>query len=212
MTKPIITIGIAGGTGAGKTTVARKLFKQLGEEENVTYLTHDSYYKDLSDKSMEERAENNFDHPESLETDLLIEHIRTLKQGSSVMIPTYDFSTHSRTDITVRAEPRKIILVEGILLLCNPELVQELDVKVFVVSKPDLSSTEKDQLDLAYLYCLHEKIERETTQVPALFCQVDDIHLRFVFFSDYYYLLTLHILSGRRRGYSPLPSVIPRCS
>jgi uridine kinase len=159
MTKPIITIGIAGGTGAGKTTVARKLFQQLGGEENVTYLTHDSYYKDLShEPSVEDRAKNNFDHPESLETDLLVEHIRTLKQGSSVMIPTYDFATHSRTDITVRAEPRKVVLVEGILLLCNPELVQELDVKVFVVSKLDLSSTEKGKLDLAYLcmylYCI----------------------------------------------------------
>ena len=133
-TKPLVTIGIAGGTGAGKTTLAKKLFDELGGEENVTYLFHDSYYRDLSHKTMEERAQNNFDHPDSLETDLLVEHIQKLKQGCTVEVPTYDFSTHSRTKLTVEKEPRKIVLVEGILLFCDPELVKELDVKVFVVS------------------------------------------------------------------------------
>lgn len=134
MTKPRITIGIAGGTGAGKTTMAKKLFEELGGAENVTYLVHDSYYKDLSHKSMEERAKNNFDHPDSLETDLMVQHIQKLKEGSSVEVPAYDFATHSRKAESVLMIPQKIILVEGILLFCEPELVQELDVKVFVVS------------------------------------------------------------------------------
>jgi uridine kinase len=134
MTVPAITLAIAGGTGAGKTTLAKRLFEELGGAENVTYLVHDYYYKDMSDKSLEERAKTNFDHPESLETDLLLEHIRTLKQGLPAQVPTYDFETHSRTSETIEMQPRKIILIEGILIFCHPELVKEMDVKVFVVS------------------------------------------------------------------------------
>ena len=133
MTKPIITIGVSGGSGGGKTHFARRLRNELGAE-HVTYLLHDSYYKDLSHKTMEERAQNNFDHPDSLETDLLIDHIRELKKGCTVQVPTYDFATHSRTATTVQADPRKIILVEGILILSQPELVEELDLKIYVVS------------------------------------------------------------------------------
>lgn len=133
--KPLVAIGIAGGSGAGKTTLAVKLFHALGGETNVAYIVHDSYYKDLSHLSMEERAKCNFDHPESLETELLIRHIQALKKGNSVYIPTYDFATHCRTDKTVLVEPRRIILVEGILILANSDLAKEFDIKIYVVRK-----------------------------------------------------------------------------
>jgi uridine kinase len=137
-TKPsVYTIGIAGGSGAGKTTLASKLYDELGGAQNVTYMVHDSYYRDQSHKSMEERTRTNFDHPDSLETELLIEHIRDLKAGSIVQIPAYDFTTHTRlpqSKAIALAGPRPILLIEGILILCHPELVKEMDLKVYVVS------------------------------------------------------------------------------
>lgn len=99
----------------------------------MAYLIHDCYYKDSSHLPMEERAAINFDHPESLETDLLIQQIRKLKQGEPAEVPQYDFATHSRMAETKLMQPKKIILVEGILIFCSPELVNELDLKVYVV-------------------------------------------------------------------------------
>lgn len=103
----------------------------------MNYVVHDYYYHDLSHKSLEERALTNFDHPDSLETTLLLEHVRALKNSTEACrIPTYDFATHCRRDVQehLTMEPRKVVLVEGILLFCNPELVNEFDVKVYVVS------------------------------------------------------------------------------
>jgi uridine kinase len=133
----IYTIGIAGGSGAGKSTLASKLYDALGGAQNVTHMVHDSYYRDQSHKRMEERAQTNFDHPDSLETDLLVHHIRELKDGNIVQIPSYDFATHTRipaSKAVTLAGPRPILIIEGILILCYPELVQEMDLKVFVVS------------------------------------------------------------------------------
>jgi len=109
---PSVTIGIAGGTGAGKSTLARRVYQELGEGLNVTYLMHDNYYKDLSHLTIEERAKTNFDHPDSLDTDLLIQHIKDLRLGKSVNVPNYDFSTHSRLLEVTKTEPRSIVLVE----------------------------------------------------------------------------------------------------
>ena len=131
--KPLICIGIAGGTGAGKTRLSNMLFEQLGGTDNVSYLLHDSYYNELSHLSMEERSKTNFDHPDSLDTDMLVRHVVELKKGNSVEVPCYDFATHSRTAETVTVKPGKIILIEGILILCYPELRKELDLTVFVV-------------------------------------------------------------------------------
>lgn len=118
-----------------QTTLARRLFKELGGADEVCYLLHDYYYKDLSHLTLDERAKNNFDHPDSLETDLMIHHIQQLKLGHGCTIPTYDFTTHSRKppEASIQMEPHKIILVEGILILAHPELRKELDVKVYVV-------------------------------------------------------------------------------
>ena len=133
----VYTIGISGGSGAGKTKLASKLYDALGGPANVTYMVHDSYYRDQSHKSMEERTRTNFDHPDSLETELLVKHIRELKAGQVVEVPAYDFTTHTRlpqSKAIALAGPRPILLIEGILILCHPELVQEMDLKVFVVS------------------------------------------------------------------------------
>ena len=133
----IYTIGIAGGSGAGKSTLASKLYDALGGSQNVTYMVHDSYYRDQSHKSIEERTRTNFDHPDSLETELMVQHIRDLKAGNIVQVPAYDFTTHTRlpqSKAIALAGPRPILLIEGILILCHPELVKEIDLKVFVVS------------------------------------------------------------------------------
>mmetsp|Transcript_42691 Transcript_42691/g.129681 ORF Transcript_42691/g.129681 Transcript_42691/m.129681 type:complete len:294 (-) Transcript_42691:138-1019(-) len=135
---PRITIGIAGGTGAGKSTLARAVYRELGGPSNVTYLMHDDYYRDLSHLPVEERARTNFDHPDSLETDLLVRHLRDLKEGKSVDAPRYDFSVHSRTSEVIRTRPKSIVLVEGILIFSEPELVDQLDVKVFVDADSDI--------------------------------------------------------------------------
>lgn len=136
MPKPIV-VGIAGGTGAGKTTLSRALFKALGGQNNCVYLTHDHYYRDQSHKTIEERSQTNFDHPDSLETELLVQHLRELKEGKIAVLPTYDFATHARTPVTTMVHPRKIIIVEGILIFTHQGLCKELDMKVFVDADSD---------------------------------------------------------------------------
>ncbi len=116
-----------------QTTLAHRLFQKLDESENVSYLHHDSYYRDLSHLSPTDRAQNNFDHPDALETSLLIEHIQSLKRGESVDVPQWDFASHTRAKGTQSVTPQKIILVEGILILSDENLRRELDVMVYVV-------------------------------------------------------------------------------
>jgi uridine kinase len=97
-------------------------------------LTHDHYYKDISHKTLEERSKTNFDHPDSLDTPLLVEHLKELKAGKVANLPTYDFKTHSRTPVTTLVHPKRIVIVEGILIFTSPELCNEMDIRVFVVS------------------------------------------------------------------------------
>jgi len=132
MTKPII-LGIAGGTGAGKTTLAKAVFQAVGGSKNAVYLTHDHYYRDISHKTLEERSKTNFDHPDSLETDMLVKHVQQLKRGETAELPNYDFSTHSRQIHKTLVHPKSIIVVEGILLFTSLELCNEMDMKIFVV-------------------------------------------------------------------------------
>jgi len=134
---PRITIGVAGGTGSGKTTVANRILERVGAE-HIAYIPHDAYYRNMEHLSYEERARINFDHPDSLETSLLVEHLRSLKRGGAVEIPIYDFTTHARTAETLHVEPAPIILVEGILIFVEPELREQLDVKLFVDTDADL--------------------------------------------------------------------------
>ena len=133
--KDCMLIGIAGGTGSGKSTFTNRIKKQFGD--NVTVIYHDNYYRRRDDISYEERKKINYDHPDALETDMLIEHIKQLKAGKSVVCPVYDFSVHNRSDKTVVIKPSKVILVEGILVLQNPELCDLLDIKIFVEADAD---------------------------------------------------------------------------
>ena len=132
-----IVIGVAGGSGSGKTTLSDIIKKAIGVE-NITYICHDCYYKPLDRLPVEERAKTNFDHPDALETSLLVEHIKELKKGKEVRIPEYDFSKHTRCKESTIAYPRDIILVEGILIFSEPTLVQEVDIKLYVDTESDL--------------------------------------------------------------------------
>jgi len=136
MNKPYI-LGIAGGTGSGKTTLAQAILQHLGSDR-AALIPHDAYYRDLSHLSPEDRARCNFDHPDALETSLLVRHLDALKRGASVDVPVYDFNTHTRTPQTVCLEPRSVVLVEGILILDDADLCRRLDLGVFVDAAPDV--------------------------------------------------------------------------
>lgn len=133
---PII-IGIAGGTGSGKSTFSRELILRLGTGR-ILHLSHDSYYRDMSDRPFEERVKVNFDHPDSLETDLLIKHLKALKALQPIDVPVYDFTTHTRVPEFEHCQPQPVILVEGILIFAIPELRELFDIKLFVDTDADL--------------------------------------------------------------------------
>lgn len=142
----IIVIGVAGGSGSGKTTLSQAIYESIGEE-NITYISHDSYYKDLSHLTLEQRAEQNFDHPDSLDTALLVEHILALKRGDTVFVPSYDYSTHSRVPGTTAAAPRQVVLVEGILIFSDKSLYDLFDIKIFVDTDDDIRLIRRIQRD-----------------------------------------------------------------
>lgn len=132
-----LVIGIAGGSGSGKTTVAQEILNRVGADR-IAYLQQDSYYKDLTGLPSTQHAEINFDHPDAVETDLLIEHIASLRNLQPVSVPIYDFATDSRTTQTFTVEPRGVILVEGILIFVDAALRKMFDVKIFVDTDSDL--------------------------------------------------------------------------
>jgi uridine kinase len=134
--RPLI-IGVAGGTGSGKTTVANRILERVGAE-NIAYIPHDAYYIDLRHLPQQERAKTNFDHPNSLETPLFAKHIKQLRESEPVEIPVYDFTTHTRTTETLHIDPAPIVLVEGILIFAEPELRALCDVKLFVDTDADI--------------------------------------------------------------------------
>lgn len=132
----MLVIGIAGGTGSGKTTVVNKILQQLNTE-GVNVLSQDNYYHDNQHLSLAEREGLNYDHPKSIDFELLVEHVKKLKNGESIEQPIYSFVTHSRTGDQVRIEPKNVLIVEGILVLTNKELLKEFDLKVFVHADSD---------------------------------------------------------------------------
>ena len=132
----MLIVGIAGGTGSGKTTVVRKIIERLPAGE-VVVLPQDSYYRDSSFLPLEKRLEINFDHPDSIEFELMIKHLQVLKEGKPIEQPIYSYLTCTRAAETVTIYPREVIIVEGILVLCNPELRELMDLKVFVDADPD---------------------------------------------------------------------------
>jgi uridine kinase len=133
----MLIIGIAGGTGSGKTTVARSIMNQLGNE-NVTLISQDNYYLHQPDLSFEERERNNYDHPHAFENELLLQHLQDLNQGRAIDIPVYDFSLHARSQETIRIEVKPVVLIEGIHVLTDEKLREALNIKVFVDTDPDI--------------------------------------------------------------------------
>lgn len=168
-----LTIGVAGGTGSGKTTVADVILERVGKER-IAYLPHDAYYRELVGLPLEQRAAMNFDHPDSLETELMIKHIEQLKLGNPVEIPIYDFSTHSRTGKTIKVEPHPVIIVEGILLFADKKLREMLDVKIFVDTDPDIRFIRRLQRDIS------ERGRTTENVIQQYLTTVRPMHLEFV--------------------------------
>lgn len=171
--RPPLVIGIAGGSGSGKTTVAQTILQRVGPDR-ISFLQHDAYYKDLSGLPPVQRAEVNFDHPNSLETDLLIRHILQLKNGQPVAIPIYDFSKHCRTEQTYMVQARGVILVEGILIFVEPDLRNLFDVKIFVDTDSDLRFIRRLQRDIS------ERGRTTESVVKQYLSTVRPMHLEFV--------------------------------
>ena len=132
-----VIIGIAGGSGSGKTTLTNRLWKQFGPDE-VSVLNHDSYYKRHDELPYEERCKLNYDHPDSFDTPLLVEHLKALRAGQPVKVPIYDYSIHNRTDRTVTVYPAPVIIVEGMLIFASPELCEQMDMKGYVDTDADV--------------------------------------------------------------------------
>ncbi len=168
-----LVIGIAGGSGSGKTTVAQQILQRVGEDR-IAFLQHDSYYKDLSHLSPEQRARVNFDHPDSLETDLLVRHIQMLKRGEAVQVPVYDFTTHTRRPETIRVEPRGLILVEGILVFVEKALRDLFDLKIFVDTDADIRFIRRLQRDI------RERGRTMESVIQQYLSTVRPMHLEFV--------------------------------
>lgn len=144
----MLIIGIAGGTGSGKTTVVHQIMNELPETE-VGIISQDSYYKETHNLSFDERALINFDHPRAIDFDLLVAHLKELKNGNNINQPVYSFVTHNRTDDTVFTHPRKVMIVEGILILANPELRELFDVKIYVHADSDERLIRRLKRDIA---------------------------------------------------------------
>ncbi len=165
--KPVI-IGIAGGTGSGKTTVARAIYDRVGRDR-IEWISHDSYYRNFEALTAEEKHHINFDHPDSLETELLVKHLDVLAKGSAVEVPIYDFTTHSRKDETLRVEPRRVVIVEGILVLAEPELRKRIDIKLFVDTPADIRFMRRLVRDIkARGRSMESVIEQYTTTVRPM--------------------------------------------
>jgi len=145
MSLPVI-IGIAGGTGSGKSTIADAIQKEV--KQDITIITQDSYYKSFESMSLKERSEINYDHPQSLDNKLFIKHIRSLKKGVPINMPTYNFETHLRAENKIPKKPAKIIIVEGILLFENPKIRELLDIKIFVDTDPDIRILRRIERDI----------------------------------------------------------------
>ena len=169
----MLIIGVAGGTGSGKTTVVQKIQKQFPKGE-VTILSHDSYYRDNKELSLEERRKKNFDHPDSIEFDLMIEHVKKLKNGMAIEEPIYSFITCTRAEESKHIEPKDVLIIEGILCLTSPELRDLMDIKVFVDCDSDIRLSRVIQRDI------HER-GRDVEQVLARYEKtVRPSHIQFI--------------------------------
>jgi uridine kinase len=166
-------IGICGGTGSGKTTVANRILQAVGAHE-VAFLQQDSYYRDLDRMPLDYRRKVNFDHPDAIDNDLMVEHLRSLKAGAGVDLPLYDFKNHLRRPETLRMEPKLITIVEGILIFAEPRLLAEMDVKVFVDTPDDIRFIRRLRRDVA------ERGRTADSVIEQYLASVRPMHQQFV--------------------------------
>lgn len=168
-----MVIGICGGTGSGKTTVAARILETVGARE-VVFLQQDSYYRNLDEMPLDFRNAANFDHPDALDNDLLVEHLRALKANEQVELPVYDFKTHTRQRETKRVEPKPIIIVEGILIFADKRLLDEMDIKVFVDTPDDIRFIRRLRRDIA------ERGRTVDSVIEQYAATVRPMHMQFV--------------------------------
>lgn len=171
--KETMVVGIAGGTGSGKTTLSFSILKHLGRDK-IAYLPHDAYYRDQKELPFEERVKVNYDHPDSLETSLLVEHINQLRQGNAIEMPVYDFTIHNRKQKTIRVEPKQIVLVEGILIFVEKTLRELFNMKIYVDTDPDIRFIRRLKRDL------EERNRTMQSVVDQYLNTVRPMHLEFV--------------------------------
>ncbi len=173
MSSATLVIGVAGGSGSGETTVVRRLVEGVGDD-HVTVLDHDRYYRDRLDLRLEDRAALNWDHPDSLETDLMVRHVAELRAGHAIEAPTYDFARYQRRAVTDHMDPRRAVIVEGILVFTDPALRAQMDVKVFVDTDADTRFIRRLQRDVA------ERGRTMQSVIEQYLSTVKPMHLDFV--------------------------------
>jgi len=166
-------IGICGGTGSGKTTVARRILDNVSDE-HVIFLQQDSYYRNLGDMPLELRHQINFDHPDALDNDLFINHVKALRAGEAIEMPVYDFSNHARKNETIRIEPKPILIIEGILIFVDAALRELMDIKIFVDTADDLRFVRRLQRDV------HERGRTVESVIKQYLDTVRPMHEQFV--------------------------------
>jgi len=166
-------IGICGGTGSGKTTVANRILQSVSANE-VAFIQQDSYYRNLDQMPLDIRQRVNFDHPDALDNDLMVEHVRALKAGQAVDLPIYDFKNHARRRETLRVEPKLITIVEGILIFAETRLLEEMDIKVFVDTPDDIRFIRRLRRDIA------ERGRTADSVIEQYLATVRPMHMQFV--------------------------------
>lgn len=173
MSHPPIVIGVAGGTGSGKTTVSRKILQAIGPDR-IAHLQHDSYYRDQGHLPPDARSRQNYDHPDSLDTPLMVTHLSALRRGEAAPIPVYDFATHTRQEQTQLLHPAPIILVEGILIFVERELRRLMDIRIFVDTDADIRLIRRLQRDV------EERGRTVESVIQQYLATVRPMHLKFV--------------------------------
>ncbi|MDQ3743100.1 MAG: uridine kinase [Acidobacteriota bacterium] len=195
-------IGICGGTGSGKTTVANRILESVSKDE-VVFLQQDSYYRNLDQLPLDYRRIANFDHPDAIDNDLLVEHVRALNRGEAVELPVYDFKTHTRQPETLHMEPRPIIIVEGILIFAEPRLLEEMDIKVYVDTPDDIRFIRRLRRDIAErgrtVESVIEQYEATVRPMHMQFVEPSKRHADVIIPEGGHNLVSIGLISGRIR-------------